>query len=704
MFKKFRMSLRINLLVGVVLFIMFSILGFLILSQVKDHSYDSAKETATAISVGSAESIALNLQNSKNYIDSLSAYILTQNAQGQLERKAVTEFMEHILKQSDYITGIYIVTEPNGVFGGDVMHIGAEGCDKKGRFSPYLTIENGEVTMQESAEYHEDSIADYYTLPKTKGDLTLVPPYTEEISGKSVLMVSLAKPIYDAKGGFIGVVGVDVDMEKFQQEVTTAVAMGGFSALISDQNIILAHGVKPDLIGKNLTSYDAKSTEALNAIQSGKPFSYMALAAGTHDQTLKTFAPLSVPGQEGKWALATVILEKDLLKGYFDLRKMLFIVCVVTLFLLLLVNAVMIPRMLKPLDGIAVVLAKIGQLDLSAPIPKNLMNEGGEIGSLVTSVTQMKAHLSGMIEDISDVGIKTADSVVKLESEIESMNAQLQEISAATEELTAGMEEASSGATQVYGSTEEMSQAVLSLAKRAEDGAQTARSIHSNAGDISMKAAEATKQASEMYHNTQSRLSTAIKDAQNARRITALSQSILAISDQTNLLALNAAIEAARAGEAGRGFTVVAEEIRKLAEQSKQTVVEIQQTTAIILTSVDSLSTSSADMLHFIDTKVMSDYALLESAGTQFLEGAKAFNDISVELSATAEELSASVDTVHHSVQTMSHNISNGTEASVAIAEATGQITINSDTLYREALQTKDRANSLQDILAKIKL
>lgn len=704
MFKRFRMALRINLLVGVVLIVMFSLLGFLILSQVRQHSYDSAKETATAISLGSADTIALNLQNSKGYVDSVGQYILTQKEAGQLERKSVIGFMERVLNQSDYIRGIWVIAEPNGPFEDDHLNIGSPGADQKGRFSPYLTKENGKVTLQEAVDYQTDSTADYYTLPKSTGGLTLVPPYTEVIDGKSVIIVSLAMPLYDQKGDFLGVAGVDVDMEKFQNQVTGAAPMGGFSALISDQNIILAHGVKPDLIGQDLTQYDAKSTEALAAVQLGKSFSYMALAAGTHNQTLKTFAPLSVPGQEGKWALATVILEKDLLKGYYDLRTMLFIVCVLTLCLLILVNAIMIPRMLKPLDGIAAVLAKIGQLDLSEPIPQGLLNEGGEIGSLVASVTQMKTHLSEMIEDISEVGIKTAGSVVKLESEIESMNAQLQEISAATEELTAGMEEASTGATQVYGSTKEMSQAVLSLARRAEDGTRTATTIHANAGEISLKAAEATKQASEMYHSTQSRLTMAIKDAQNARRITDLSQSILSISDQTNLLALNAAIEAARAGEAGRGFTVVAEEIRKLAEQSKQTVVEIQQTTAIILTSVDSLSTSSADMLSFIDTKVMSDYALLESAGTQFLEGAKAFNDISVELSATAEELSASVDTVHHSVQTMSHNISNGTEASVAIAEATGHITMNSDSLYREALQTKDRANSLQDILAKIKL
>ncbi len=80
-----------------------------------------------------------------------------------------------------------------------------------------------------------------------------------------------------------------------------------------------------------------------------------------------------------------------------------------------------------------------------------------------------------------------------------------------------------------------------------------------------------------LYKTNEKELSEAIEKSKSVEKINVLSEAILKITEQTNLLALNAAIEAARAGEAGKGFSVVAEEIRKLAEESNNTANEIQE-------------------------------------------------------------------------------------------------------------------------------
>lgn len=704
MLNRLKMATRISLIVGTLLIVLLGVLGFCVLNQVSQYSYDSALSTATSVSEGSAREVELNLKNATAYVDQLSALFISQNSSGRESRTEVIDFMKTSLAHSDFILGIWIVTEPNSFGGNDAQYVGTPNSDSTGRFSPYIVKQDSQILSQESADYQMDSTAPYYTIPKENKAMALIPPYTENVDGKDIVMVSLAIPMYDQNGGFIGVAGADIDMAKFQEQVAAAKPMGGFSALVSEKNLIMAHGTKPDLIGKNLSSYDERSIEALKTIATGKTFNYMAKAAGTSDQTLKVFAPLNVPGQKDKWAFVSVIREADLLKDYFKLRNTLFLIIASILVLMVAVVAWMVPRMLKPLGVMSEYLVQIGNLDLSAPVPASLSTQGGEIGSLVQSVTDMKNHLTVIVRDILVVGDQTVRGVIRLETSIEDMNGHLQEISATTEELTAGMEEASQGAESVYESTDEMSKAVLSLANRAEIGAQTASDIHGNADQISRKAADAIRQASDMYHSTQSRLSEAIADARNVHRITELSEAILAISVQTNLLALNAAIEAARAGEAGRGFSVVADEIRKLAEQSKFTVGEIQQTAAVILSSVDSLSASSSDMLTFIESKVMSDYTLLEGVGTEFAEGAKIFRDLSVELSATSEQLSASVETVHNSAQTMSQHVTEGAEASAAIAGATGSIAMNAETLHREALETRVRSESLNEILSQIQL
>lgn len=704
MFNNQRLSTRISIAVGALLVVLLCILSYFVLSQVSQYSYRSALDTATAVSEGNAREIEANLRSATDFVDQLNGYVRSQRKAGTFNRQATVDFMSDALKNSEFVLGIWIASEPNRMDGSDAAHVGAPGTDASGRFSPYVVKEDGQVTLQDAVDYETDSSADYYKSPKAKGALTLIPPYTYEANGKQIVMVSLAIPIYDEAGAFIGVAGVDIDMKQFQNQVAAAKPMGGYSLLVSEADLILAHGAKTELLGKNFADYDKKSLEALKASAGGKSYSYKALAAGTKDMSLKVFAPLTVPGQTGKWAFVSLIMEKDLMSGYYSLRMVLALIILAILGAMIALNAVMIPRMLNPLQKTSEYLAKIGELDLSEAVPESLQTQGGEIGSLVQSVSSMRENMTCIIREVLAVGEETIGAVNRLESGIGDMNGHLQSISATTEELTAGMEEGSESANAVQESTEEMGNAVSNLTRRAEEGARAATEISDNAGRIRQQATEAIRQAEDMYRTTQKRLSDSIEEARSVSRIAELSDSILAISVQTNLLALNAAIEAARAGEAGRGFSVVADEIRKLAEESKDTVTEIQETAAVIRTSVEALSASSSEMLDFIENKVMADYALLDGVGAQFADGAGTFRELSVDLSTTAEELSASVDTVSGSARSMALHVKEGAEASSSIASASTEIAMGSDGLLREAHGTRELGTRLHTILSRIRI
>ena len=111
---------------------------------------------------------------------------------------------------------------------------------------------------------------------------------------------------------------------------------------------------------------------------------------------------------------------------------------------------------------------------------------------------------------------------------------------------------------------------------------------------------------------------------------------------------------AARAGESGKGFAVVADEIRKLAEESKTSVSRIQEVTHQVLTIVNTLSSSSMEIMDFIDQKVLNDYEDLVQTSERYNDLSKVINDIVTEFSSTSEELLASIHNMVHAITQIS--------------------------------------------------
>ncbi|MDU7363505.1 MULTISPECIES: methyl-accepting chemotaxis protein [Clostridium] len=392
------------------------------------------------------------------------------------------------------------------------------------------------------------------------------------------------------------------------------------------------------------------------------------------------------------------------LKNINEFNKFSYIVLIstaITFCIIIFMAYILSKNIIDPLNKIKNLAYRLSSYDFSIPIS---ITRKDEFGQTAIALNSAQENVNDLIKMIMENSEDISASSEELSATVEELLSKVEIIDEAVNNIAAGMEESSAASEEISASVQEVDASINVLSATAMDGSNNANKSKSRASEVKNNSEKAIEETIKIYDEKQNKMKKAIEDGKIVETIKVMADTIGSIAEQTNLLALNAAIEAARAGEQGKGFAVVADEVRKLAEESKESAFTIQETIKNVQAAFKSSNETGNEILEFINKDVNAQFQAYKETGNQYYNDSDLVSKMSDEIAAMSEEITATIGQVSEAVQNMAESSQKSSEDSVIIKESMDETTRAIEQVALTAQSQAELAQNLNEMVLKFKI